>query len=648
LSELQNQAALKVKELEVATIDFIKSASWSTQRQRMFTRPEATRALHFWMDVLKGASGNGQRARYLRGEVRKQMSKCRESVPVWIMPLARLVQNFNPCESKFDVVIIDESSQSDLMSLMATYMAEKVIVVGDDEQVSPDGIGEQLTDIQDLIDAYLEDVPGSKLFDRKYSLYDLAKASFGKPIRLREHFRCAPEIIQFSNALSYEFEIEALRDMSKCSIGPPVVPYKVEGVRGNRKINVEEAEAIASLISAMCEMTEYADASIGVISLLGDEQARYIDRILSQRIPTEEYDRRRIVCGNAYQFQGDQRNVMFLSMVESPSDGPARLLSSGANDMYKKRFNVAASRAEDQMWVVYSLSPETDLKAGDLRKRLIDHALNPAVLLERINNQSKRAESEFERQVLTRLLAAGFQVTSQWAVGSYRIDLVVEGSGKRLAVECDGDRYHGADQLDNDIHRQQLLERLGWTFARIRGTEYFQSPEVALRPVIAKLAELGIEPTFNGISHKNQSSSIRERVIRRAAEIRTQWNEPKNEPTKGNTEAIPQGKTVLPPGSTGHESDWEQDEIGSESRLRSIGEVTAAEIRAAVRHSLQSGARDRDDLLHTVKLYLGFQRLRDRIKTRIIAAITAEVRAGTIVRVGHMLELCPPEFALRT
>ncbi len=328
LFELQNQIALKVKEVELATSDLIKSASWSRQRERMLLRPEARQALHFWMDVLRGASGNGQRAKYLRSEVRKQMGKCRESVPVWIMPLARLVQNFNPCESKFDVVIIDESSQSDLMGPMAAYMAEKVIVVGDDEQVSPDGIGEQLADIQDLINAYLEDVPGSKLFDRKYSLYDLAKANFGSPIRLREHFRCAPEIIQFSNALSYDFEIQPLRDMSTCTIRPHVVPYKVDGVRANGKINVEEAEAIASLISAMCEMTEYAKASIGVISLLGDEQARYIEKILSQRIPTEEYDHRRIVCGNAYQFQGDQRNVILLSMVESPGDGPARLLSS--------------------------------------------------------------------------------------------------------------------------------------------------------------------------------------------------------------------------------------------------------------------------------------------------------------------------------
>ncbi len=316
--------------------------------------------------------------------------------------------------------------------------------------------------------------------------------------------------------------------------------------------------------------------------------------------------------------------------------------------MYKKRFNVAASRAEDQMWVVYSLSPETDLKANDLRKRLIDHALNPAVLLDRINNQSKRVESEFERQVLARLVAAGFQVTSQLGVGSYRIDLVVEGSGKRLAVECDGDRYHGAEQLDNDIHRQQLLERLGWTFVRIRGTEYFRNPEAALRPVLAKLAELGIEPAFVGDSQQKQPDPIRERVIRRAAEIRRQWNTSENEPTKDNIETEVMYEALTLQSLGGDQNQLEQDEIGSDLPRRGIGEIPAGEIRDAVRHSLQSGARDRDDVLHAVKLNLGFQRLRGRIKSRIIAAIATEMRLGNIRRVDDTLELCSRQFAERT
>ena len=46
---------------------------------------------------------------------------------------------------------------------------------------------------------------------------------------------------------------------------------------------------------------------------------------------------------------------------------------------------------------------------------------------------------------------------------SDRIDLVVEGAGKRLAIECDGDPSQWVDvnKLPEDMERQAILERLG-------------------------------------------------------------------------------------------------------------------------------------------------------------------------------------------
>jgi very-short-patch-repair endonuclease len=123
--------------------------------------------------------------------------------------------------------------------------------------------------------------------------------------------------------------------------------------------------------------------------------------------------------------------------------------------MYKKRFNVAVSRARDQLWVVHSL----DLKDGDIRKKLILHASNPQAFAPQLAEQEKKTDSEFERQVLQRLTHAGYRVTPQWPVGAYRIDLVVEGAGKRLAVECDGDRWHPIEKLEEDMARQAILER---------------------------------------------------------------------------------------------------------------------------------------------------------------------------------------------
>ena len=49
-------------------------------------------------------------------------------------------------------------------------------------------------------------------------------------------------------------------------------------------------------------------------------------------------ERRRFTTGNSSQFQGDERDVMFLSMVDSPIGGPLRLVQT---DAIKQRYNVS-------------------------------------------------------------------------------------------------------------------------------------------------------------------------------------------------------------------------------------------------------------------------------------------------------------------
>lgn len=100
------------------------------------------------------------------------------------------------------------------MGPLALSMTDKAIVVGDHEQVSPSAGGQDMGAVQHLIDEFLDGVPNAHLYDGQTSIYDLARESFGATIRLVEHFRRVPEIIQFSNQLSYEGAIRPLRDTS--------------------------------------------------------------------------------------------------------------------------------------------------------------------------------------------------------------------------------------------------------------------------------------------------------------------------------------------------------------------------------------------------------------------------------------------------
>lgn len=153
---------------------------------------------------------------------------------------------------------------------------------------------------------------------------------------------------------------------------------------------------------------------------------------------------------------------------------------------------MAASRAQNQLWVVHSVGPEA-LHPDDPRRALLEHCLVPSNE-EAAQTAVEKAESQFERDVLKRILDAGYtRVISQYPVGGYRVDIVVEGpEGRRLAVECDGDRWHGPEAWDHDPARQMVLERAGWTFERIRGSAFYRDRNLAPEPLWHRLNELGI------------------------------------------------------------------------------------------------------------------------------------------------------------
>jgi very-short-patch-repair endonuclease len=540
LQGLQERLDQLGTELRRTTAELIDRRAWAAQVER--TDLTHRQALVGWLDVVRRiGKGTGKRVAVLRQEATRLMNACKGAVPVWIMPLNRVVENFDPRTTRFDVVVVDEASQSDSMALLALYLGRKAVVVGDHEQVSPAAVGQDQGIVQGLITEHLTSIPNAVLYDGRLSVYDLARQSFGGTIVLVEHFRCVPDIIQFSNTLSYDGKIRPLREASSARVRPPTVVYRVEGSRTD-KVNSTEATAVACLVAAACEQPEYAGATFGVISLVGEEQALEIERLLRNRLAPEEYDQRRLLCGNAAQFQGDERDVVFLSLVDSSLDGTPLPMTHNT-DMFRQRFNVAASRARDQLWVVHSLDPQTHLKPGDLRRRLIEHVTDPTALSQRIAQRETRVESEFEHEVMRRLVAEGYDVHPQWHVGHFRIDLVVVGNGKRLAVECDGDRYHPHENLADDLERQAILERLGWTFVRIRGSRFFREPAAAMEAVFAKLRTMEISPTgATPAQEANVTQRDREleaQVVRRAAEIRALWAE---DPGGASSDATARGR----------------------------------------------------------------------------------------------------------
>src|SRR5690606_11436164 len=136
-------------------------------------------------------------------DVQKQMEKCKDSVPCWIMDFQKVAESINPEQEMFDYVVIDEASQLGPDAIFLLYIAKNVIIVGDDKQIAPENVGVTVDKMTPHIEKYLYDFEFKNCFHPAFSFFDFAKVFCDGMTVLQEHFRCMPEIIEFSNRHFY-------------------------------------------------------------------------------------------------------------------------------------------------------------------------------------------------------------------------------------------------------------------------------------------------------------------------------------------------------------------------------------------------------------------------------------------------------------
>ena len=191
-------------------------------------------------------------------------------------------------------------------------------------------------------------------------MYNLASAMFaGSNIRLREHFRCVEPIIRFSMRFYGDDTSTSLIPLRipKPSerLDPPVIDVFVPHGVAHGKTNYAEAVVITKLIDEIARDPAYEGKTLGVISLNGAEQAAVIEREIMNQLGPEVFGKFELLVADSSGFQGKERSIMFLSMVDAPN----RRTTARVQDVYAQRYNVALSRARDRMYLVHSIELES-------------------------------------------------------------------------------------------------------------------------------------------------------------------------------------------------------------------------------------------------------------------------------------------------
>jgi DNA polymerase III delta prime subunit len=241
----------------------------------------------------------------------------------------------------FDYLIIDEASQGDLLSsTLAISCAKNLVVVGDSRQLQQ--IDEESLFAQSELLAEKYEVPESYRYASNSILKSVKDSMPDVPTTLlKEHYRCAPDIINFCNKMFYDGELVAMTKNSGKHIEIiKTVPgnHARRNPNGSGMYNQREIDELENILE------NNNSKSIGIISPF-----RYQANLITDKYATD-----RIEADTIHKFQGRQKEEVILSFVvnsldKDPNNVENRLYDFVTND---KLLNVAISRGKNKVTAV--------------------------------------------------------------------------------------------------------------------------------------------------------------------------------------------------------------------------------------------------------------------------------------------------------
>lgn len=471
------------------TRDFIDTAIKYNLREKL-DKSSTRNDLSYFARILQRSKKRYATFEELKNDPNFDFKEVISTLPCWIMSIHDVARVFPLVAGLFDVVIVDESSQCAIPSAIPIlYRGKKAIIVGDDQQlpnVEMQYVDDQFN--QSLIrECKLYELPRSQSFDCKTnSLFDLCDVFADRHIFLNEHFRCYPEIIRFCNEKFYNGKLLLVKSSFGNNLGRILNLETIDGAYDDERLSVnkKEAETVIRKLKTLINNPKYQNLTFGIMSIFR-EQVEYI-KALVYNPGTEFYidpqtrQKYKLIIETADGFQGDERDVILYSFRFAPNSSP-NILSFVSREMGYKRLNVAFSRARSQIFCFTSLPPQ-DFPRGILRDYLL-YVQNPKSL----DIEYQPWDSEFEKEVQSEIEKLGLRVYPQFKTCGFRIDLVVtDDKGKVLAVECDGWEFHYDEYgklREEDIERQQILERAGWKVVRITSREFYRDRKKAIEPI---------------------------------------------------------------------------------------------------------------------------------------------------------------------
>jgi hypothetical protein len=409
-------------------------------------------------EQLESWTGDTTVYRQLLHEQMHTLQKILRFLPVWVVTNLSAKHSFPLKSNLFDILIIDEASQCDIVSALPLfYRAKQVVIIGDPNQLSHVSL---LTELQDRTIAVRHNLDEEwfTIFSyTKRSLYGLAahvaQEHLEQPVLLNEHYRCHSDIISFSNEYYYGRKLAVATNETRLLYHPSIpgriawCQVKGKTIHATSPYNKEEAEKVVEEILKILGATPPLNASLGVVTLF-----RAQTEMISEKLTTFQgiYDTP-ITIGTAHRFQGDEKDIIVFSPAVSEGVKPGTLHWI---DTTRQLINVAVTRARSYLIIV-----------GD--REACTQALGPlnnlAEYVEARMMNTGTFDSPVKQKLYDELRTQGIPVTSHYVIKGkppIHLDFALFINGNQYAIDVIRDRetFDGKQLRGNGWKIRRFLE----------------------------------------------------------------------------------------------------------------------------------------------------------------------------------------------
>lgn len=412
------------------------------------------KSLEKMISGLEMESGNLMQEQFMKIDFRIIL----RALPAWVVNAVDVHKSLPLIPELFDVVIIDEATQCDIASSIPLLQrAKKAIIVGDSKQLRHLSFlsGDQQRKFAKQ--HQVNHLPKKKIDYRNSSLLDLVSSTLQSQEQvhfLDEHYRSMPDIIAFSNQHFYENRLKVMTANPLSKKEKAIFQYSLAGTRNEKGQNPIEATAIITYIQDIIKKEETLSRklcqSIGILSPFR-AQVSLLRSMISKAITAQNIRRHQLLIGTPHQFQGEERDLMFLSFAVDKDTHPSTYLYLNRADV----FNVSITRARLAQHLFFSVAPE-ELPAN----YLLTQYLQETKASRTIDDPKENEEDEFMMDVISVLKGWSIhKVFPNYSIGGIEVDIVVVYQNKTFCIDLVG--YPGDFEDSWPINRIKLMSRIG-------------------------------------------------------------------------------------------------------------------------------------------------------------------------------------------